>query len=137
VRTDDDCIAVKGRLGYEDQACERIRIARCAFWTDRANIFRIGYESDAEAMRDISAHDIDVLHFVCDERPPDSFWSIWVFYLQPSNNMPMSYLRFADFRVNAGGSNNLIKVGGRFAGTYSYTTLGAIPGFVYVYRFKG
>ncbi len=36
-----------------------------------------------------------------------------------------------------GGSNNLIKVGGRFAGTYSYTTLDAIPGFVYVYRFKG
>ena len=109
VRTDDDCIAVKGLLGYEGKACERIRIARCAFWADRANIFRIGYESDAEAMRDISAHDIDVLHFVSDERPPDTFWSHWVFYLQPSNNMPMSRLRFADFRVNAGGSNNLIK----------------------------
>lgn len=109
LRTDDDCIAVKGLLGYEDKGCERIRIANCAFWTDRANIFRIGYESDAATMRDMVARDIDVLHFPGDERPPDTFWSNWVFYLQPSNNMPMSRLRFEDFRVNAPGANNLIK----------------------------
>jgi len=110
LRTDDDCIAIKGLGGYDRKNCENIRIANCAFWTDRANIFRIGYESDAGAMRDITARHIDVLHFVSDDRPPDTFWSNWVLYLQPSNNMPMSGLRFEDFRVNAPGHNNLIKV---------------------------
>ncbi len=35
-----------------------------------------------------------------------------------------------------GGSNNLIKVNGRFAGTSSYVSLDTIPGFAYVYRCK-
>jgi len=110
LRTDDDCIAVKGLGGYDGKACERIRVTHCSFWTDRANIFRIGYESDTAAMRDIVAEDIDVLHCVSDERPPETFWSNWVFYLQPSNNMPMAGLRFEDFRINAPGQNNLAKV---------------------------
>ncbi len=33
-----------------------------------------------------------------------------------------------------GGNNNLIKIGGRFAGTSTNLTLHTIPGFVYVYR---
>lgn len=33
-----------------------------------------------------------------------------------------------------GGNNNLIKIGGRFAGTSTNLTLDTIPGFVYVYR---
>ena len=36
-----------------------------------------------------------------------------------------------------GSNNNLIKVGGRFAGNAGYVSLDTIPGFVYVYRFKG
>jgi len=36
-----------------------------------------------------------------------------------------------------GGNNNLIKIGGRFAGTYTNLTLDTIPGFVYVYRHNG
>jgi hypothetical protein len=33
-----------------------------------------------------------------------------------------------------GGSNNIIKINGRFAGTSSYVSLDTIPGFSYVYR---
>jgi hypothetical protein len=33
-----------------------------------------------------------------------------------------------------GGSNNIIKINGRFAGTSSYVSLDTIPGFAYVYR---
>jgi hypothetical protein len=108
--TDDDCIAIKGLGGRDRKNCENIRITNCAFWTDRANIFRIGYESDAGAMRDISARNIDVLHCVNDDRPPDTFWSNWVFYLQPSNAMPMSDVHFENIRVNAPGQNSLIKI---------------------------
>ncbi len=111
LRTDDDCIAVKGLTGFANKACEYITVENCCFWTDRANIFRIGYESDTEAMRCISARNIDVIHFVGDNRPPDTYWSTWVFLLQPSNDMPMTDILFEDFRINAAGENNdLIKI---------------------------
>jgi len=111
LRTDDDCIAIKGLRGYGNKSCENITITDCSFWTDRANIFRIGYESDADAMRNITARNIDVLHFLGDYRPPETHWGTWVFYLQPSNNMPMSDLLFENIRINAAGDdNNLIKI---------------------------
>ncbi len=110
IRTQDDCIAIKGLKGYEDRSCERITVTGCSFWTDIANIFRIGYESDAEAMRDITARDVDVLHFV-DTRPVEHYWTKCVFCIQPSNNMPMEDLVFEDFRINAaGGRNVLVKI---------------------------
>lgn len=129
LRTDDDCIAIKGLAGYSKKDCEHISVTDCSLWTDRANIFRIGYESEAGAMQDITARNIDVLHCRADSRPPETFWAECVFYLQPSNNMPMRRLRFEDFRINADGSDVfLVKVlpmrcrgwgeveSGRFAG---------------------
>ncbi|HBO44844.1 MAG TPA: endo-polygalacturonase [Planctomycetaceae bacterium] len=107
VRTQDDCIAPKGLKGYDDKSCENISVTDCLLWTDVANIFRIGYESDAGGMRDITARNIDVLHFV-DTRPVEHFWTKCVFCIQPSNNMPMSGLRFEDFRINAAGNRNLL-----------------------------
>lgn len=111
LRTDDDCIAVKGLAVYGNKTCANITVENCCFWTDRANIFRIGYESDAEAMRNITARNIDVIHFGGDTRPPDAYWSTWVIFLQPSNNMPMTELLFENFRLNAAGeNNNLLKI---------------------------
>ena len=107
IRTEDDCIAIKGLRGYDDRDCERITVTGCSLWTDIANIFRIGYESDAGAMRDIAARDVDVLHFV-DSRPVEHFWTKCVFCIQPSNNMPMNRLFFEDFRINAAGDRNLL-----------------------------
>ncbi len=107
LRTDDDCVAVKGLRGYDRKACERITITGCSFWTERANIFRIGYESEAEAMRDLAARDVDVIHFV-DNRPPEQWWPNCVFLLHPSDGMPMERLRFEDVRVDAGGARNVL-----------------------------
>jgi len=110
LRTDDDCIAVKGIKGYDRKNCERITVTDCSFWTDNANIFRIGYECEAGAMQDITARNIDVLHFD-GQRPVEHFWADCVFYIQPSDNMPMRRLRFEDFRINAaGGRNVLVKI---------------------------
>lgn len=111
LRTDDDCIATKGLSGYRKKNCENIRITGCSFWTDRANIFRIAYESEADTMQNIFARNIDVLHCVGDNRTPETFWSNWIFYIQPSNGMPMSNLIFENIRINASGNNNnLIKI---------------------------
>jgi hypothetical protein len=111
LRTDDDCIATKGIAGYNNKKCENITITDCSFWTDRANIFRIAYESEADTMQNITARNIDVLHCVGDNRTPETFWSNWIFYIQPSNGMPMSNLLFEDIRINASGdNNNLIKI---------------------------
>src|ERR1035437_9617906 len=52
IRTDDDCIAVKGL----DRALpsERLSVEDSTLWTDRANVFRIGFESEvAGSMRSI------------------------------------------------------------------------------------
>jgi hypothetical protein len=107
LRTDDDCIAVKGVPGYDKKNSERITVRDCSLWTDWANIFRIGYECDAGAMQDISARNIDVLHFVAPRRP-EHFWTKCVFYIQPSDNMPMERLQFEDVRINAAGDRNLL-----------------------------
>ena len=40
------------------------------------------------------------------------------------------------FAETWGGSNNIIKINGRFAGASGYVSLDTIPGFAYVYRFK-
>ena len=95
----------KGHGGYDKKNSEKINIENCFFWTDRANIFRLGYESETGAMQDISAKNIDVLHFV-DNRPPEDFWANCVFYIQPSDNMPMSRIRFEDIRINASDGND-------------------------------
>ena len=101
VRTQDDCIAIKGLDGTRRQACEKMTIEACEFWTDVANIFRVGYECEAEEMRDLIARDIDVLHCSIHYREPDAYWCNTVFFLQPSGDMPMHRLRFEDIRIQA------------------------------------
>jgi hypothetical protein len=105
IRTQDDCIAIKGLKGYDRKACEKITIEACEFWTDLANVFRIGYECETEAMQDLTARDIDVLHYSPTYRKPEEFWSHAVFFLQPSDNMLMHRMRFEDIRINADGGD--------------------------------
>ncbi len=101
IRTQDDCIAIKGLDGYGRKACEKMLIESCEFWTDVANIFRVGYECEAEEMRDLVARDIDVLHYSKNYRKPEEFWCNTVFFLQPSGDMPMRNMRFEDIRIHA------------------------------------
>jgi hypothetical protein len=95
VHTDDDGIAVKGtaNTGQNPKAAENILIEDCTFWIDFANGFRIGSESRATAMRNITARNIDIIHF-------PNRTQVAVFYLQPHDNMPMENLAFEDIRIN-------------------------------------
>jgi len=93
IRSDDDCIAPKGMDAGGGMAVEDVAVTNCVLWTDRAHVWRIGFESHAEAMRDMLFKDIDVIHCVGYSPKPIS--------LQPVENMPMENIRFEDIRVNA------------------------------------
>lgn len=78
-RTQDDSIAIKG-MAKVPRPCEKILIEDCQFWTDSANIFRIGYECETAGMRDIRARGIDVLHY-SKYRPPAEYWAHAIMWL--------------------------------------------------------
>ena len=105
LRTQDDIIAVKGHTGG---ACEDISIKDCEMWTDRANIFRIGYESIASCMRNIRAKNLEVLHYSRDYRLPDHYWSNAVIWLQPSNKLLISDIHFKNIRIHADQYNTIL-----------------------------
>ena len=103
-RTQDDCIAIKGLAGMT-RPCENILIEDCEFWTDVANIFRIGYECETAGMRKITARNIDVLHYSRTYRGPTEYWAHAVIWLQPNQNMVMEDCRFENFRVHSSGDD--------------------------------
>ena len=64
IRTDDDCIAMKGiRFGSKNDNVEDIVVENCLLWADRARVFLLGHESRAPYMRNIVLRDLDILHF--------------------------------------------------------------------------
>lgn len=64
IRTDDDCIAMKGiRFGSANDNIENVTVENCLLWGDRARIFLLGHESRAKYMRNIILRNIDILHF--------------------------------------------------------------------------
>jgi hypothetical protein len=109
IRTDDDCIAIKGLGLAHDKADSAITIQNCRLWTDYANIFRIGFESKESSMEDIHVKDVDVLHFTGD-RSIKEYWNKCVFYIQPMDNLTMKDFTFEDIRINGEGEQNLIKI---------------------------
>jgi hypothetical protein len=109
IRTDDDCIAVKGL----DRALpsENLLVEDSTLWTDRANIFRIGFESEAAgSMRSIQGRNLDVLHYA-GKSADKEYWSSWVWYIQPCDETPMEDMKFENIRIdNHDGVRNLIKI---------------------------
>jgi hypothetical protein len=99
IRTDDDCIAIKGL--DRSKTCERITVEQCIFWADRADVFRIGWESEASGIMAYGTvvRDCEVLHAVEVYHSFD-YWSYCPFGLEPSENTPMENLRFEDIRIN-------------------------------------
>jgi len=109
IRTDDDCIAVKGL--DRSLPSERLLVEDSTLWTDRANIFRIGFESQvAGSMRSIQGRNLDVLHYPGRDGRGD-YWSTWVWYIQPCDELPMEDIEFENIRIdNRDGAHNLIKI---------------------------
>jgi Glycosyl hydrolases family 28 len=109
IRTDDDCIAVKGL--HRALPSERLTVEDSTFWTDRANVFRIGFESEAAgSMRSIQGRNLDVLHYA-GTGARGEYWSTWVWYIQPFDEIPMEDMEFENIRIdNHDGVRNLIKI---------------------------
>lgn len=96
MRTDDDCICTKGygeRFGAAPYPpVEDFLVERCVLWTDRANVWRLGCESRASAMRRLTFRDLDVIHYAHPTNP--------VFRIQPMEEMPMEEVRFENIRIH-------------------------------------
>ena len=108
VRTQDDAIAVKGmdfRPVAERSPCEDILVEDSTLWVDRANVFRIGYESNASAFRRLTFRGIDVHAYSHKCRPVGHEWAHAVVWLQPSNGLRISDVLFEDLRVRSDGTD--------------------------------
>lgn len=103
-RTQDDSIAIKG-LAKMTRPCENILIEDCEFWTDVANIFRIGYECETAGMRNLNARNIDVLHYSKNYRAPTNYWANAIIWLQPNQDMLMHNCHFENIRVRSSGED--------------------------------
>lgn len=125
VRSDDDCVTPKGMgarwqgfYGDSDaasstappargMAVENLRVENCVLWSDRAHVWRIGCESQAEAFRNLVFRNIDVVHFP-DLWTPDEV--PFCISLEPSENMVQENILFEDIRVRTDGQRGLIDV---------------------------
>jgi hypothetical protein len=102
VRSDDDCVAIKGMAWPQDgepQPVRNIRIRNTIFWCDRARIFLLGHESVAPVMQDILVSDCDIIHYV-----------MTPFLLEPGEEMLLQNVRFDNIRLLADGQTNLIGI---------------------------
>jgi hypothetical protein len=116
IRTDDDCIALKGmRRPPQNENIERITVENSILWCDRARIFLLGHESRAEYMRDITFKNIDIVHF-----------SMTAFLLEPGENMRLENTTFENFRINGEGQKSLIRLR-PVVNQYMYTK---VPGYI-------
>ena len=103
LRTDDDCIAIKGTSGKG--ADDGIHISNCTFWSDWANIFRIGFESRAPAIENVTVRNVDVIYSL---NPANH--RVYIVELQPGGNMVMENLLFEEIRINGEFRQNLLEV---------------------------
>jgi polygalacturonase len=122
IRTDDDCIALKGlKQSFSNDNVERIKVENSVLWCDRARIFLLGHESRAEYMRDLIFKNIDIVHF-----------RMTPFLLEPGENMRLENVLFEDIRINGEGQNELI----RLKPTINQYMKTKIPGLIRNITFK-
>lgn len=95
VRTDDDCMALKG-LDVNYGNCEDITVENCVFWCDRARIVLMGHESRAPYMRRVVFRDVDVIHSQTRN-----------FLLEPGEKMKMEDVTLENIRFEMGEENAL------------------------------
>jgi hypothetical protein len=101
IRTDDDCIAIKGwaPLRGRNVDVETILVERSTFWCDRARVFLLGHESKARHIRDITVRDCDIIHF-----------AMTPFLVEPADGMTISRVKFSDIRIHGAGQHELIRL---------------------------
>ncbi|MDO4587948.1 MAG: glycosyl hydrolase family 28 protein [Planctomycetia bacterium] len=95
IRTDDDCIAIKG-LDNNWGNCEDITVENSVFWCDRARIVLMGHESRAPFMRRITFRNCDIIHSQSRN-----------FLLEPGENMRLENILLENLRFETGLENAL------------------------------
>ena len=108
VRSEDDCIAIKGFGFAGNQAVDNVLVRRTSLWNDRAHVWRIGAECRAEAMRNLVFKDIQVLHYVTNYWNGDDLPTC--ISLQPAEDMLLENLLFEDIGINHEGQEWLIEI---------------------------
>lgn len=108
VRTQDDAIAIKGmdpRPREQRAPCEDILVENSTLWVDHANVFRIGYESNASCFRRITVRNVEVHAYSPMCLPFTHQWAHAVVWLQPSNGLKISDVLFDGLRVRSDGTD--------------------------------
>jgi len=91
IRTDDDCIAIKGiKFGTANDNVEHILVEDCLLWCDRARVFLLGHEGRAPFMRHIVLRNLDILHF-----------NMTPFLFEPGEEMCIEDVLVENVRLNA------------------------------------
>jgi hypothetical protein len=100
IRTDDDCIALKGLdLKRPNNNVENIVVENCTLWCDRARIFLLGHESRAAYMRNIRLRNLEIVHF-----------TMTAFLLEPGEEMRLEDVRIENVRVHGEGQRELARL---------------------------
>ncbi len=101
IRSDDDCVAMKG-MKFKDGAnnnVERITVEDTILWCDRARIFLLGHESRAEYMRDIKLQNLDIVHYV-----------MVPFLFEPGEDMRLQDVTVENVRLHGEGQKDFIRL---------------------------
>ncbi len=99
IRSDDDCISVKGLGQTRREPSEDIIIEDMVFWCGRARIILFAHESQAKAMRRIRVSNSHIIHY-----------SMTPFLLEPGEEMPMTDIVFENIHINAVGKGEIARL---------------------------
>ncbi|MHC4727211.1 MAG: glycosyl hydrolase family 28 protein [Planctomycetota bacterium] len=122
IRSDDDCIALKGLdFSADNSNVERITVENSTLWCDRARIFLLGHESRAAYMRNVTIRNLDIIHF-----------TMTPFLLEPGEDMRLEDITIEDIRMHGEGQREFI----RLRPVVNQYMRNKVPGFIRNVRFK-
>jgi len=100
IRSDDDCIALKG-LDFKgaNSNVDGIIVENSTLWCDRARIFLLGHESRAEFMRNVTLRNLDIVHF-----------TMTPFLFEPGEDMRLENVTVEDVRIYGEGQDEFIRL---------------------------
>jgi hypothetical protein len=100
IRSDDDCIALKGLdFSGDNSNVENITVENSILWCDRARIFLLGHESRAAFMRNITLRNLDIIHF-----------AMTPFLLEPGEDMRLQGITIENIRLHGEGQREFIRL---------------------------
>ena len=99
IRTDDDCIAIKGLRHTRREPAEDIVIKNIVFWCGRARIILFAHESQAEAMQRIHVADSHIIHY-----------KMTPFLLEPGEEMSITDIVIENIHINAVGKGEIARL---------------------------